>query len=123
MASFKENAENELLSVLPSEDRDIRAFLSAAAKQGGYIHISGKRRNLVIGLSSYAECLAVVGLLKRLYPTEFEISAEHVRTGMKKGSTSYAVAVPTGLRGRRWRTFVWRTGAYPNSPRPSAGRR
>lgn len=113
MASFKENAENELLSVLPSEDRDIRAFLSAAAKQGGYIHISGKRRNLVIGLSSYAECLAVVGLLKRLYPTEFEISAEHVRTGMKKGSTSYAVAVPTGFAGQAVEDFCLAYGGIP----------
>ena len=113
MASFKENAENELLSVLPSEDRDIRAFLSAAAKQGGYIHISGKQRNLVIGLSSYAECLAVVGLLKRLYPTEFEISAEHVRTGMKKGSTSYAVAVPTGFAGQAVEDFCLADGGIP----------
>ena len=113
MASFKENAENELLSVLPSEDRDVRAFLSAAAKQGRYIHISGKRRNLVIGLSSYAECLAVVGLLKRLYPTEFEISAEHVRTGMKKGSTSYAVAVPTGFAGQAVEDFCLADGGIP----------
>lgn len=96
MTSFKENAENEILTVLPSEEKDVRAFLSAAAKQGGYIHITGKRRNLVVSLSSYAECIAVVGLLKKLYPTEFEISAEQVKSGIKKGSTAYTVAVPTG---------------------------
>lgn len=97
MASFKEQAEAELLTVLPSEGKDVLAFLSAAAKQGGYIHISGKRRNLVFTLSSYAECIAVVGLLKKLYPGEFEISAEHVKSGAKKGSTAYSVAVPSGF--------------------------
>ena len=52
MASFKDNAESELLTVLPKDPREVRAFLSAAAKQGGYIHIVGRRRNLVFGLSS-----------------------------------------------------------------------
>ena len=71
MASFKDNAAKELLSVLPSEAQDVRAFLSAAAKQGGYIHIVGKRRNMVFNLESYDECLAVVKLLRALYPSEF----------------------------------------------------
>ena len=97
MASFKDNAESELLTVLPKDPREVRAFLSAAAKQGGYIHIVGRRRNLVFGLSSYAECLAVVELLKTMYPTEFEISAEHVKAGMKRGSTAFSVSVPTGF--------------------------
>lgn len=97
MASFKDNAAKELLSVLPSEAQDVRAFLSAAAKQGGYIHIVGKRRNLVFNLESYDECLAVVKLLRTLYPSEFEISAERVRSGVKKGSTAFSVSVPTGF--------------------------
>ena len=104
MASFKDNAESELLTVLPKDPREVRAFLSAAAKQGGYIHIVGRRRNLVFGLSSYAECLAVVELLKTMYPTEFEISAEHVKAGMKKGSTAFSVSVPTGFAAQALRT-------------------
>lgn len=119
MASFKENAENELLTVLPSEDRDVRAFLSAAAKQGGYIHITGKRRNLVIALSSYAECLAVVRLLKKLYPTEFEISAEQVKAGMKKGSTAFTVAVPTGFARQAVDDLCLTEGGIPSFVRDS----
>ena len=113
MASFKDNAESELLTVLPKDPREVRAFLSAAAKQGGYIHIVGRRRNLVFGLSSYAECLAVVELLKTMYPTEFEISAEHVKSGMKKGSTAFSVAVPTGFTGQAVEDLSLAEGGVP----------
>lgn len=95
--TFKENASNELLTVLPADEKGILAFLCAAAKQAGSINICAKRKNLVFALSSYAECLAVVDMLKTLYPTEFEISMEHVKSGSRKGSTSYSVAVPTGF--------------------------
>lgn len=97
MGTFKENAVNELLTVLPSDGRDKLAFLCAAAKQSGSINIRGKRSNLVFALSSYEECLALVGVLKSLYPTEFEISAEHVKSGAKKGTPNYTVAVPSGF--------------------------
>ena len=113
MASFKENAEKELLTVLPSEGRDVRAFLSAAAKQGGFIHIVGKRRNLVFGLASYAECLAVVELLRILYPAEFEITAEHVRSGVKKGRTEYSVSVPTGFTAQAVEDLCLAEGGLP----------
>ena len=113
MAPFKDNAAKELLSVLPSEAQDVRAFLSAAAKQGGYIHIVGKRRNLVFNLESYDECLAVVKLLRTLYPSEFEISAERVRSGVKKGSTAFSVSVPTGFAGQAVEDFCLADGGVP----------
>lgn len=113
MASFKDNAAKELLSVLPSEAQDVRAFLSAAAKQGGYIHIVGKRRNLVFNLESYDECLAVVKLLRTLYPSEFEISAERVRSGVKKGSTAFSVSVPTGFARQAVEDFCLADGGVP----------
>ena len=62
--TFKENASNELLTVLPADEKGILAFLCAAAKQAGSINICAKRKNLVFALSSYAECLAVVDMLK-----------------------------------------------------------
>lgn len=117
MASFKDNAESELLTVLPKDPREVRAFLSAAAKQGGYIHIVGRRRNLVFGLSSYAECLAVVELLKTMYPTEFEISAEHVKAGMKRGSTAFSVSVPTGFAAQAVEDLALAEGGIPSFAR------
>ena len=97
MSSFKENAAKELLTVLPSEREEELAFLCAVTKQAGYLHITGKRKNLVFALSSYEECLAVTGMLKDFYPTEFEIAVEHIKSGVKKGGTAYSVAVPTGF--------------------------
>ncbi len=113
MASFKDDAERELLTVLPDDARGVRAFLSAAAKQGGFLHLVGKRKNLVFVLSSYEECLAVVKLLRVLYPTEFEISAEHVKSGMKKGSTAFSVAVPTGFTGQAVEDLSLTEGGVP----------
>ena len=113
MASFKDDAERELLTVLPDDARRVRAFLSAAAKQGGFLHLVGKRKNLVFVLSSYEECLAVVKLLRVLYPTEFEISAEHVKSGMKKGSTAFSVAVPTGFTGQAVEDLSLAEGGVP----------
>lgn len=95
--AFKEKAIGELLTVLPSDKREITAFVAGVARAAGSLHISGKRKNLVFTLSSYAECLALVGLLKELYPAEFEVSAEHIRSGVRKGGTDFTVAVPTGF--------------------------
>ena len=97
MTTFKDNAITELLDILPRSGESVTPFLCALAKQAGSINICGKRKNLVFALSSYAECLVVVEMLKSVYPTEFEISAEHVKSGVRKGSVSYTVAVPTGF--------------------------
>lgn len=97
MGTFKDNAINELLTVLPVSDCGKLAFLCAAAKQAGSISIRGRRSNLVFALSSYGECLALVDVLKALYPTEFEIGAEHVRSGVRKGAVGYTVSVPSGF--------------------------
>lgn len=95
--TFKENAVKELLTVLPRTAEGKLSFICAAAKQAGSLNISGKRTNLVIALSSYEECLAMVEMLKSIYPTEFEITVAHIRSGVRKGGTSYTVAVPTGF--------------------------
>ena len=113
MASFKDNAEKELLTALPESGEEVRAFLSAAAKQGGYLHMVGRRRNLVFGLSSYEECLAVVRLLRVLYPSEFEISASRIKTGSKKGNTEFSVAVPTGYAAQAVEDLCLAEGGVP----------
>lgn len=95
--TFKEKAVGELLTVLPSDRREIEAFVAGVARAAGSLHLGNRHRNLVFTLSSYGECLALVDLLKKLYPAEFEVSAEHIRSGVRKGSTEYTVAVPTGF--------------------------
>lgn len=119
MASFKDNAEKELLTTLPSDEQGVRAFLSAAAKQGGFLHIVGRRRNLVFNLASYEQCIAVIGLLKMLYPSEFEMSAEHIRSGMKKGGTSFSVSVPTGFTAQAVEDLRLAEGGVPSFVRNS----
>lgn len=95
--TFKEKAVGELLTVLPVGKREVSAFVAGVARAAGSLHLSNRRKNLVFTLSSYAECLALVGLLKTLYPAEFEVSVEHIRSGVRKGGTNYTVAVPTGF--------------------------
>lgn len=94
--SFKEKAHNELLSVLPRDNGGICAFLSALAKVSGSVEISRRRVNLFIAVESFAQALAVAGLFKILYPAEFEIEAEHIRTQKKEG-VNYSVMVPVGF--------------------------
>ena len=97
MSTFKEKAVTELLTVLPADQKGATAFLAGAARAAGALHMRGKRCNLVLSLPSYEACLAVVDLLKLLYPSEFEVTAEHVRSGVRKGSTDFSVSVPTGF--------------------------
>lgn len=97
MSTFKEKAVTELLTVLPADQKGVTAFLAGAARAAGALHMRGKRCNLVLSLPSYEACLAVVDLLKLLYPSEFEVTAEHVKSGVRKGSTDFSVSVPTGF--------------------------
>lgn len=97
MSTFKEKAVSELLTVLPADQKGATAFLAGAARAAGALHMRGKRCNLVLSLPSYEACLAVVDLLKLLYPSEFEVTAEHVKSGVRKGSTDFSVSVPTGF--------------------------
>ncbi len=97
MSTFKEKAVTELLTVLPADQKGATAFLAGAVRAAGALHMRGKRCNLVLSLPSYEACLAVVDLLKLLYPSEFEVTAEHVKSGVRKGSTDFSVSVPTGF--------------------------
>ncbi len=97
MSTFKEKVIAELLTVLPSENDEILAFIAGVARGTGTLHMKGKKKNLVFSLSSYDECIALVGLLKKLYPSEFEIATGQVESGVRKGSAEYSVAVPTGF--------------------------
>ncbi len=96
LSAFKDRVTAEIIGSDFSGDKEVTAFLSALVKHAGAINIVKKRVNLVITLSTYDECLFVVGLLKRFYPAEFEISAEEIKSGSKKGSRTYSVMVPTG---------------------------
>lgn len=123
MSSFKENAAKELLTVLPSEREEELAFLCAVTKQAGYLHITGKRKNLVFALSSYEECLAVTGMLKDFYPTEFEIAVEHIKSGVKRAGRRIPSPCPRVLRVRRLTTSTpWRRecrrSCAPTEPSP-----
>ncbi len=97
MRQFKELATEELLGNLPSEKAEILAFLSALTKVTGSITISKKRMNLEIALSDHTEARAVIGMLKQIYPAEFEVSVEKAKSGVKKGNDVYKVAVPQGI--------------------------
>ena len=76
MSTFKEKAVTELLTVLPADQKGATAFLAGAARAAGALHMRGKRCNLVLSLPSYEACLAVVDLLKLLYPSEFEVTGD-----------------------------------------------
>lgn len=72
------------------------AFLSAAFKSAGVLNCTRRRWNLALNLQSYQECLYIVDMLKSIYPTDFEIEAEQIKSGVKKGTTQYSVIMPSG---------------------------
>ncbi len=78
---FKEYARNELLGVLPTQQEEKMAFLSALSKVSGSIEIVRKRLNLCLQLGSYQEGVAIVEMFKSLYPTEFELSLDKGKNG------------------------------------------
>ncbi len=95
--NFRETAIRELTSSRIPTGAEARAFLSAVAKNAGYVHINGKRRNYVMSVDGYGEAMYLVGALKELYPSEFEISADEIKSGSKKGERAYTVAVQSGF--------------------------
>ncbi len=86
--SFKDDVKNEILSALPCDLCCVKAFLSAVAKTKGSVTISRGRLNLSIAAEDSEKALAIIGLLKKLYPSEFELLLD------KKGAT---VRVPAGF--------------------------
>lgn len=94
--NFREIAIRELTSSPVPTGKSACAFISAVAKNAGYIHINGKRKNFVISVDGYGEALYLVSVLKELYPSEFEISADEIKSGSKKGERAFTVAVQSG---------------------------
>lgn len=94
--NFRETAINELTASQVPTGKEACAFISAVAKNAGYIHINGKRKNFVVAVDGYGEALYLVAVLKELYPSEFEISADEIKSGSKKGERAYTVAVQSG---------------------------
>ncbi len=94
--TFREKTVEELLLRQPSENSAL-AFLSAVIKQNGEITILRKRENVVISMDSYQEAAYVVDALKSIYPAEFEINADEIKSGSKKGQRAMSVAIPMGF--------------------------
>lgn len=95
--NLKELSRREISESLPKDACCKAAFLSAAFKASGRIRIARRRLNLILPAENYAQALAAAKLLKDLYPVEFEISAEHEKSGAKKGGQTYSVIAPSGL--------------------------
>lgn len=95
--SFKEQAHNEMLTVLPRDKACITAFLAAVAKVTGSIEFSKRHMNLSLQLEGYEDAVAIVELFESLYPTQFEINAEHARSGIRAGKRVFSVRVPSGF--------------------------
>ncbi len=79
--SFKDTVRREILDVLPSEICCEKAFLSAVARTRGSIELSRGRLNLAISLEDADRALAIVGLIKDLYPTDVEIIPDRKKGG------------------------------------------
>ena len=94
-ATFKEDAKRELLSVLPTGDCCIKAFLSAVTKVDGTIEGTGRKQTICIALDSLEAAEQVAKLLKKLYPTEFGIS-EHKLKIAGVDRCVYKITVPHG---------------------------
>lgn len=88
--SFKDDARLEILSALPKSDCCKRAFLSAVARVAGSVEIASKRLNLTIWFEDRERGLAILSLFKSIYPTEFELSCESKKQGVK-------LTVPVGF--------------------------
>jgi DNA-binding protein WhiA len=96
-ATFKDKAIGEILSKSYAPGGETVAFLAGVARAASVLHVKGRRTNLELNLSSYEECFRAVELLKRLYPTEFEIYSEEVKSGPKKGGFRHYVQIPSGF--------------------------
>jgi DNA-binding protein WhiA len=95
--SFRNSVVDEIVAMPLEKGDGIFAFISAIAKNAGVVNISKKRINLVMSVDSYAVAMYLVEALKSVYPTEFEISCDEIKSGAKKGERAYSVAVQTGF--------------------------
>ena len=95
--SFRKSVVDEIVAMPLEKGDGIFAFISAIAKNAGVVNISKKRINLVMSVDSYAVAMYLVEALKSVYPTEFEISCDEIKSGAKKGERAYSVAVQTGF--------------------------
>jgi DNA-binding protein WhiA len=50
-----------------------------------------------MSVDTYAVAMYLVDILKSIYPTEFEISCDEIKSGPKKGERAFSVAVQTGF--------------------------
>ncbi len=95
--SFREQVVEELISTSIRDNDSAYALISAIAKNAGTITINKRHVNLVMAVDSYAVAMYLVETLKSVYPTEFEISCDEIKSGPKKGERAYTVAVQTGF--------------------------
>lgn len=103
-ATFKEDAKNEMLSVLPSALCCKKAFLSAIAKASGTLEGTGRRQTLCIAIDSLAAAERIAELLKTLYPTDFTVS-EHVQKIAGVDRHAYKVSIPHGYANQALEDF------------------
>lgn len=94
--AFRDAAIHEIISS-DFEREEVFAFMSALAKEAGLLNIVRKRMNLVLYVDSYDEAMFAVSVLKKIYPTEFEIAADEIKSGSKRGERAYSVSVPSGF--------------------------
>lgn len=95
--SFRNAVVNEIIASPLEKGDGVFAFISAIAKNAGVVNINKKRVNLVMSVDSYPVAIYLVEALKSVYPTEFEISCDEIKSGTKKGERAYTVAVQTGF--------------------------
>ena len=95
--SFRNSVVEEIISTPITDGDSVFALVSAIAKNAGVILINKRRINLVMSVDSYAVAMYLVEALKSVYPTEFEISCDEIKSGPKKGERAFTVAVQTGF--------------------------
>ena len=95
--SFRNSVVEEIISTPITDGDNVFALVSAIAKNAGVILINKRRINLVMSVDSYAVAMYLVEALKSVYPTEFEISCDEIKSGPKKGERAFTVAVQTGF--------------------------
>ncbi|MBR2956212.1 MAG: DNA-binding protein WhiA [Clostridia bacterium] len=95
--SFRNSVVEEIISTPITDGDSVFALVSAIAKNAGVILINKKRINLVMSVDSYAVAMYLVEALKSVYPIEFEISCDEIKSGPKKGERAFTVAVQTGF--------------------------
>ena len=95
--SFRNTVVDEIIASPIARGDEVFAFISAIAKNAGTVNIAKKRVNLVMSVDTYGVAMYLVEALKSVYPTEFEISCDEIKSGAKKGERAYTVAVQTGF--------------------------